>query len=74
MGRLRRYKVINQCINSTISPIYRLLDLRSITEKAEYIKSNDLGGAMVWSIETDDFRGISGEKYPLINTLNRILR
>lgn len=29
---------------------------------------------MVWSIETDDFKGICGEKYPILNALNAILR
>lgn len=29
---------------------------------------------MVWSIETDDFRGNCGEKYPLLKTLNAKLR
>lgn len=33
-----------------------------------------LGGAMLWSIETDDFKGICGEKYPLLKTLNNVLR
>lgn len=42
---------------------------RSIKKKTELIKKLDLGGAMVWSIETDDFSGICGEKYPLLNTL-----
>lgn len=52
---------------------WQLID-RSIKEKADYIKTTGLGGAMVWSIESDDFTGKSGQKYPLINTLNRALR
>lgn len=29
---------------------------------------------MIWSVETDDFRGLCGEKYPLLKTLNYVLR
>ena len=47
---------------------------RSLTEKAQYIKKMNLGGVMLWSIETDDFNGICGEKYPLLKTLNSVLR
>ncbi|XP_066581003.1 acidic mammalian chitinase-like [Prorops nasuta] len=49
-------------------------NVKSIAEKAEYIKKKNLGGAMLWSIETDDFHGKCGEKYPLLKTLNSILR
>ncbi|KAK0161123.1 hypothetical protein PV327_009635 [Microctonus hyperodae] len=49
-------------------------NVASIKEKAEFIKKLDLGGAMVWSIETDDFRGVCGEKYPILKTLNAVLR
>ncbi|XP_046436429.1 acidic mammalian chitinase-like [Neodiprion fabricii] len=49
-------------------------NVKSITEKANYAKAMGLGGAMVWSIETDDFRGICGNKYPLLNALNHVLR
>ncbi|KAK2580185.1 hypothetical protein KPH14_012451 [Odynerus spinipes] len=49
-------------------------DIKSLTEKAEYIKAKKLGGAMLWSIETDDFQGACGEKYPLLKTLNHVLR
>ncbi|XP_063982353.1 chitinase-3-like protein 1 [Diachasmimorpha longicaudata] len=49
-------------------------NVRSIREKAELVRDLDLAGAMVWSIETDDFRGICGEKYPLLKTINAVLR
>lgn len=29
---------------------------------------------MMWSVETDDFHGTCGEKYPLLNTINRVLK
>ncbi|XP_076749063.1 chitinase-3-like protein 1 [Xylocopa sonorina] len=49
-------------------------DAISIKEKANYVKSMDLGGMMLWSIDTDDFRGIGGEKYPLLCAINKELR
>ncbi|XP_043474273.1 chitinase-like protein 4 [Leptopilina heterotoma] len=49
-------------------------DVRSLEIKAEYVIKMGLGGAMLWSIETDDFKGICGEKYPLLKTLNNVLR
>nr|XP_012227656.1 PREDICTED: chitinase-3-like protein 1 isoform X1 [Linepithema humile] len=49
-------------------------DVISLTEKTKYINSLNLGGAMLWSIETDDFRGNCGEKYPLLKTLYAGLR
>ena len=34
----------------------------------------NLGGAMVWSLETEDFKGICGEAYPLLKSINYVLR
>ncbi|KAJ8680394.1 hypothetical protein QAD02_016181 [Eretmocerus hayati] len=47
---------------------------RSLEEKADYVKKMGLGGMMVWSLETDDFKGNCGEKYPLLNVINQNLR
>ncbi|XP_011310399.1 acidic mammalian chitinase [Fopius arisanus] len=49
-------------------------NIKSIREKAELVKDLGLAGAMVWSIETDDFKGICGHKYPLLKTINSVLR
>ncbi|XP_055374481.1 chitinase-3-like protein 1 [Condylostylus longicornis] len=49
-------------------------DVKSIELKAQYAKDHKLGGIMVWSLETDDFNGICGEKYPLMKAINRIIR
>ncbi|XP_063850671.1 chitinase-3-like protein 1 [Scylla paramamosain] len=37
--------------------------------KAEYAKEKGLAGMMVWSIDTDDFKGKCGRKFALIKTL-----
>ena len=50
-------------------------DVDSIAIKTRFASAMDLGGAMIWSIETDDFLGDCGEgKYPLLRTINRVLQ
>jgi len=48
-------------------------DVDSIRLKAQWINSMNLGGAMVWSIESDDFAGDYGNKYPIISEVKRIM-
>jgi len=51
-------------------------DKASLTNKAQYVSSKNLLGAMVWSIETDDFHGScpgSGTKFPLIRAINEAM-
>lgn len=49
-------------------------DEKSLALKVEYAKGLDLGGIMVWSLDTDDFRGICGTKtYPLLRTIKDTL-
>jgi len=47
---------------------------RSVRLKANFAFDQKLGGVMVWSIETDDFKGnCNGVKFPLLHTLNNAL-
>ncbi|CAH1365834.1 unnamed protein product [Tenebrio molitor] len=46
---------------------------RSIGVKVEYAKSLNLGGVMIWSIETDDFKGIGGTKFPILKAISQAL-
>lgn len=52
-------------------------DERAIRNKMDWIKKNSYGGAMVWSIDMDDFGGTfcskSGVKYPLIGAMREEL-
>lgn len=51
-------------------------DTESIKLKSNYIISSKLGGAMIWMIDTDDFRGNcidSMGQYPLLSTIYSIL-
>lgn len=48
-------------------------NVESLSLKCDFIDQYELGGVMLWSIETDDFHGRCGEKFTLLNTLNRRL-
>lgn len=53
---------------------YGFDDEESIKEKVNFLKKKGLGGGMVWSIDTDDFKGLCGKgKYPLLKTISREL-
>jgi len=42
----------------------------SIAVKMDYVRTRRLGGAMIWAIDLDDFRGVCGDRWPLLNAIN----
>ncbi|GFU30430.1 chitotriosidase-1 [Nephila pilipes] len=49
-------------------------DIKSISGKVDYLIKMKLGGAMVWSLETDDFKArCHGRRYPLLQAINAVL-
>ncbi|XP_028131818.1 probable chitinase 10 [Diabrotica virgifera virgifera] len=50
-------------------------DIGVIRHKSEYIRAMGLGGGMIWALDLDDFKNLCGcEEYPLLKTINRVLR
>lgn len=50
-------------------------DVENINKKANFMRSLNLGGGMIWALDLDDFRGSCGcGSYPLLTTLNHVLR
>lgn len=46
-------------------------DPKTISEKTEFIQQKNLGGAMIWTLENDDFKGSCGQgNYPLLKAVN----
>lgn len=47
-------------------------DPKTIVAKAQYVLEENLGGMMIWSIDTDDFKGRCGQSaYPLLQAINQ---
>lgn len=44
-------------------------DAQSLKIKMDWMRANKYGGAMIWALDLDDYRGVCGDKDILFNTL-----
>ncbi|XP_050304967.1 probable chitinase 10 isoform X2 [Anthonomus grandis grandis] len=49
-------------------------DEESIRKKLSYVKKHNLGGVYAWAVDLDDFKGLCGNKWPLLGTINKQLK
>jgi len=50
-------------------------DIESIKKKCQLVFEYNIGGGMIWAIDTDDFQGdCGGGKFPLVTAINKALR
>ena len=50
-------------------------DVAMDRRKSQFVLDKGYGGAMIWALDLDDFNNVCGcEKYPLLKTINRVLR
>nr|XP_012154543.1 PREDICTED: probable chitinase 3 isoform X2 [Megachile rotundata] len=50
-------------------------DVSTVMKKAEVIRELNLGGAMIWSLDLDDFKGqCACDRYPLVTALSQGVR
>ncbi|KAJ8920078.1 hypothetical protein NQ315_011732 [Exocentrus adspersus] len=48
-------------------------DAESIRKKIEYVKIHNLAGVYVFAADLDDYKGLCGDKWPLLTSINRDL-
>ncbi|KAF2898205.1 hypothetical protein ILUMI_07967 [Ignelater luminosus] len=51
-----------------------IIQIITITILVMFIKDMELGGVFVWSADLDDFKGICGDKWPLMSALRSYLK
>ncbi|CAG9773042.1 unnamed protein product [Ceutorhynchus assimilis] len=48
-------------------------NVQTVQTKTQYVLDQGLGGVMIWSLDTDDFNGMYGDKYALLSSIYKTI-
>lgn len=76
LSSLEYEKDVCSCYASSANEWIAFDQATSLACKAKYVKMHGLGGAMIFSLNTDDFKGIcvDGKQFPLTEVIYKILK
>lgn len=65
---------IHQKVNILSHLKIEIFHCSTVNFQVFYVNRRGLGGVYIWTVDMDDFKGICGDKYPLLSTIKTYLK